>query len=190
MHGTDEFRTDQPPPVSAEQGFTALRRRIHNDRARFPDRKPDWIANASVEEVEALLLAYDELQAAQERIAELEVLEAAWESVPGNLFDQTRDPGAGEAWREQYIARMVEAKQAQEREKLLEGVIRAAEIAGSHVSAELAKTLEREKALRKALAEVVGFAQEVQRGTTAGDAHECGKHIERIALAAQRTEEA
>ena len=64
--------------------------------------------------------AYDraeaELLAAQERDRQLREV---WESVPGDLFDHTRDPGAGEAWREQYIARMVEAKQAQEREKAL-----------------------------------------------------------------------
>lgn len=35
-----------------------------------------------------------------------------WESVPGDLFDSTLDPGAGEAWRQAYIDRMSEAVNA------------------------------------------------------------------------------
>ena len=82
-----------------------------------------------------------------------------------------------------YDQSQAELQAAQEREKGLRASLNAR-------MRLLVKCEEREKGLREDMAQIALFAQEVQRGTTGGDAHECGKHIERIALAAQRTEEA
>jgi len=104
-----------------------------------------------------------ELQAAQEQIAELE-------RYRDELLDQARSDYR-------------KLNQQAEREKGLRASLNAR-------MRLLVKCEEREKGLREDMAQIALFAQEVQRGTTGGDAHECGKHIERIALAAQRTEEA
>ena len=104
--------TQNPSLVRARELSKFIRERWNPDNRMAPlgiAETLDELAS-QLEQLEAELLA------AQERERQLREV---WESVPGDLFDHTRDPGAGEAWREQYIARMVEAKQAQEREKAL-----------------------------------------------------------------------
>ena len=104
--------TQNPSLVRARELSKFIRERWNPDNRMAPlgiAETLDELAS-QLEQLEAELLA------AQERESQLREV---WESVPGDLFDHSRDPGAGEAWREQYIARMVEAKQAQEREKAL-----------------------------------------------------------------------
>jgi hypothetical protein len=71
---------------AARPDFTALRRRLHNDRVRFDEdweRKQHWVAPATLGEVKALLEAEAALTAAEERERRMVAVVKAARNISG-----------------------------------------------------------------------------------------------------------